>query len=91
MQRIDQPQMHPSSGPGRSLFAISMDIMMIREMSHSPDARAELLCYLVATAAATYALTRDWRVDHVVSTPADRGSRETVSACRGLTEFAWGS
>jgi hypothetical protein len=31
-----------------------------------PDARADLLCYLVTTAAATYALTGDWRVDHVV-------------------------
>ena len=37
--------------------------MKIREMSLLPDARADLLCYLVATAAATYALTSDWRVD----------------------------
>jgi len=40
--------------------------MKTREMSLPPDARADLLCYLVATAAATYALTSDWRVDHVV-------------------------
>ena len=40
--------------------------MKIREMSLLPDARADLLCHLVATAAATYALTGDWRVDHVV-------------------------
>src|ERR1700675_4862635 len=40
--------------------------MKTREMSLLPDARADLLCYLVATAAATYALTGDWRVDHVV-------------------------
>jgi hypothetical protein len=40
--------------------------MKIREMSLLPDARADLLCYLVATAAATYALTSDWRVDLVV-------------------------
>jgi hypothetical protein len=40
--------------------------MKIREMSLLPDARANLLCYLVATAAATYALTSDWRVDLMV-------------------------
>lgn len=32
-----------------------------------PDsARPELLCFLVAIAAASYALTCEWRVDHVV-------------------------
>jgi hypothetical protein len=30
------------------------------------DARAELLCFLVAVAAASYSLTNEWRVDHVV-------------------------
>jgi hypothetical protein len=40
--------------------------MKIREMSLLPDVRADLLCYLVATVAATYALTSDWRVDHAV-------------------------
>ena len=29
-------------------------------------ARAELLCFLVATVAASYALTQEWRVDHLV-------------------------
>jgi hypothetical protein len=29
-------------------------------------ARADLLCFLVATVAASYALTKEWRVDHVV-------------------------
>ena len=28
--------------------------------------REDLLCFLVATAAASHSLTRDWRVDHVV-------------------------
>jgi hypothetical protein len=37
--------------------------MKIREMNLLPDACADLLCYLVATTAATYALTSDWRVD----------------------------
>jgi hypothetical protein len=41
--------------------------MKIREMSLLPYAPADLLCYLVATAAASYALTGDWRVDHVVN------------------------
>ncbi|MGA7813345.1 hypothetical protein [Caballeronia sp.] len=40
--------------------------MKTRETSLLPDAHADLLCYLVATAAATYALTSDWGVDHVV-------------------------
>lgn len=40
--------------------------MKISETSLSPESRADLLCYLVATAAATYALTDEWRVDHVV-------------------------
>ncbi|MFM0140509.1 hypothetical protein [Caballeronia grimmiae] len=30
------------------------------------QARAELLCFLVATVAASYSLTQEWRVDHVV-------------------------
>ncbi|WP_277182796.1 hypothetical protein [Caballeronia sp. BR00000012568055] len=29
-------------------------------------ARADLLCFLVATVAASYALTKEWRVDHIV-------------------------
>ncbi|WP_404611022.1 hypothetical protein [Caballeronia udeis] len=35
-------------------------------MSLLPDARGELLCYLFATEAATYALTSDWRVDFIM-------------------------
>ncbi|WP_027211923.1 hypothetical protein [Burkholderia sp. WSM2232] len=31
-----------------------------------PAKRAELLCFLVAIAAASYALSAEWRVDHVV-------------------------
>lgn len=31
-----------------------------------PEAQADLLCYLVATAAVTYSLTDEWRVDHIV-------------------------
>jgi hypothetical protein len=29
-------------------------------------ARADLLCFLVATLAASHALTREWRIDHAV-------------------------
>ena len=53
--------------------------MKIREMSLVPDARADLLCYLVATAAATYALTGDWRVDHVVMSCRSWLSRNRLS------------
>ncbi|HEX3638271.1 MAG TPA: hypothetical protein VHV99_22905 [Paraburkholderia sp.] len=31
------------------------------------SAHSDLLCFLVATAAASYALTNEWRVDHVVA------------------------
>ena len=36
------------------------------EIDDRPGARAELLCFLVATAAASRTLTHEWRVDHVV-------------------------
>jgi hypothetical protein len=36
------------------------------EFSEPDSARPDLLCFLVAIAAASYALTNDWRVDHVV-------------------------
>ncbi|MGF6770452.1 hypothetical protein P3T18_002931 [Paraburkholderia sp. GAS199] len=40
---------------------------MIKPEFTEPDsARPELLCFLVAIAAASYALTGEWRVDHVV-------------------------
>ncbi len=38
-----------------------------RDINRMPDGRADLLCFLVATAAASYALTQEWRVDHVVA------------------------
>jgi hypothetical protein len=53
--------------------------MKIREMSLLPDARADLLCYLVVTAAATYALTSDWRVDHMVTSCLSWLSRNRLS------------
>jgi hypothetical protein len=36
------------------------------ELTRHDSARADLLCFLVAIAAASYALTEEWRVDHVV-------------------------
>jgi hypothetical protein len=38
----------------------------INEVADMSDARAELLCFLVATAAASHSLTYEWRVDHLV-------------------------
>jgi hypothetical protein len=40
--------------------------IMKRELTETANARADLLCFLVAIAAASYALTEQWRVDHVV-------------------------
>jgi hypothetical protein len=53
--------------------------MKIREMSLLPDARAVLLCYLVATAAAIYALTSDWRGDVLVISRRSWLSRNRLS------------
>jgi hypothetical protein len=36
------------------------------EFNERESARPDLLCFLVAIAAASYALTNEWRVDHVV-------------------------
>ncbi|HEV3422979.1 MAG TPA: hypothetical protein VG105_04180 [Paraburkholderia sp.] len=36
------------------------------EFTEPESARPDLLCFLVAIAAASYALTQEWRVDHVV-------------------------
>ena len=36
------------------------------EFVEPTSARPELLCFLVAIAAASYALTQEWRVDHIV-------------------------
>jgi hypothetical protein len=62
-----------------SVFNCKIGCVKIREMSLLPDARADLLCYLVATAAATYALTSDWRVDHVVISCRSSLSRNRLS------------
>jgi hypothetical protein len=53
--------------------------MKTREMSLFPDARVDLLCYPVATAAATYALTSDWRVAHMVISCRSWLSRNRLS------------
>jgi hypothetical protein len=36
------------------------------DINEVSEARAKLLCFLVATAAASHSLTQEWRVDHVV-------------------------
>lgn len=50
-----------------------------RDINQIPDGRAELLCFLVATAAASYALTQEWRVDHVVANGRAWLARHLVS------------
>jgi hypothetical protein len=40
--------------------------MIKPEFNERESARPDLLCLLVAIAAASYALTNEWRVDHVV-------------------------
>jgi hypothetical protein len=40
--------------------------MIKPEFNERDSARPDLLCLLVAIAAASYALTTEWRVDHVV-------------------------
>jgi hypothetical protein len=48
-------------------------------MSLLPEARADLLCYLVATVAATYALISDLSVDQVVISCRSWMSRNRLS------------
>ncbi|QCP54241.1 hypothetical protein FAZ95_35310 [Trinickia violacea] len=50
-----------------------------RDINQIPDGRADLLCFLVATAAASYALTQEWRVDHVVANGRAWLARHLVS------------
>lgn len=40
--------------------------MTVKPINLLSDAHQDLLCFLVVTAAASYTLTQDWRVDHVV-------------------------
>jgi hypothetical protein len=35
-------------------------------MTLEPESQTDLLCFLVATVAASYSLTNEWRVDHLV-------------------------
>lgn len=49
------------------------------EFSDTTSARPDLLCFLVAVAAASYALTGDWRVDHVVKCCRDWLSKNDVT------------
>ncbi len=48
--------------------------------SISPAARTHLLCYLVASALASHALTKTWRVDHVVESARIWQARNLMSA-----------
>lgn len=57
-----------------------MDRLDIDEV---PGARLGSLCFLVATAAASHTLTREWRVDHRA---VDSGSREPAYRCIGSNE-----
>ncbi|WP_250463733.1 MULTISPECIES: hypothetical protein [unclassified Caballeronia] len=40
--------------------------MKLPKIDELTGARADLLCFLVATLAASHALTQEWRIDHVV-------------------------
>jgi hypothetical protein len=48
--------------------------------SISPAARTHLLCYLVSSALASHALTKTWRVDHVVESARIWLARNMMSA-----------
>lgn len=50
------------------------------KLSISPAARTHLLCYLVASALASHALTNTWRVDHVVESARIWLARNMMSA-----------
>jgi hypothetical protein len=48
--------------------------------SISPSARTHLLCYLVTSALASHALTKTWRVDHIVESARIWLARNMMSA-----------
>jgi hypothetical protein len=50
------------------------------KQSLSPAARTHLLCYLVASALASHALTKTWRAEHVVESARIWLARNMVSA-----------
>jgi hypothetical protein len=50
------------------------------QQSTSPAARIHLLCYLVTSALASHALTKTWRVDHVVESARIWLVRNRISA-----------
>src|SRR5476649_963778 len=51
-----------------------------QQQSISPAARTHLLCYLVTSALASHALTKTWRVDHVVESARIWLARNMMSA-----------
>jgi hypothetical protein len=53
-----------------------MDRLDIDEL---PGARADLLCFLVATVAASHTLTREWRIGHLVGSLRIWLARNAVS------------
>jgi hypothetical protein len=53
-----------------------MDKLDIDDLS---GARADLLCFLVATVAASHTLTHDWRIDHLVESSRIWLTRNAVS------------
>jgi hypothetical protein len=54
--------------------------MPSQRQSISPAARTHLLCYLVATVLASHALTKTWRVEHVVESARIWLARNMMSA-----------
>jgi hypothetical protein len=43
-----------------------IDLLSTSTTTLEPKSQANLLCFLVATVAASYSLTNEWRLDHVV-------------------------
>jgi hypothetical protein len=62
---IESPAVAPMCWVGLTAAGLPND-MMKPEFNERDSARPDLLCFLVAIAAASYALTNEWRVDHVV-------------------------
>jgi hypothetical protein len=54
--------------------------MSHQKKSLAPTSRAHLLCYLVANALASHALTKTWRVEYVVESARIWFARNRVSA-----------
>jgi len=76
-ERVPITYVHRIASPSSECKSANMPR---QRQSISPAARTHLLCYLVASALASHALTKTWRVEHVVESARIWLARNMMSA-----------